>query len=110
MRGCRHRSLRRVLLGTLTLVLAGAQPSAAQLADSAWPCFQHDAQHTGRTELIGPDDPTVLWSYKGRNRLVSTPAIAADGTIYLGHGRNPLCAIDPVDGAEIWCTTNNKGT
>jgi len=52
----------------------------------------------------------VLWSYKGRNRLVSTPAIGQDGTIYLGHGRNPLCAIDPADGEEVWCTTKNRGT
>lgn len=92
------------------LVLAVSSPASSQLADSDWPCFQHDAQHTGRSELVGPEDPTVLWRYKGRNRLVSTPAIGEDGTIYLGHGRNPLCAIDPEDGGELWCTTNNRGT
>jgi outer membrane protein assembly factor BamB len=94
----------------LCVLLVTAAPAAAQLADSPWPCFQHDAQHTGRTDLVGPDDPTVRWRYKGRSRLVSTPAIGADGTIYLGHGRNPLCAIDPDDGSEIWCTTRNLGT
>jgi len=109
MRGCRHQAIRVALL-TVVAVLGGVGPAAAQLADSAWPCFQHDAQHTGRTDLIGPTNPKVLWSYKGRNRLVSTPAIGTDGTIYLGHGRNPLCAIEPSDGDEIWCTTRNLGT
>ncbi|HEY8515982.1 MAG TPA: PQQ-binding-like beta-propeller repeat protein [Candidatus Binatia bacterium] len=105
-------SLRLVpsLLLSSFLAAALATPAQAQLADSAWPCFQHDAQHTGRTHLLGPDDPTVLWSYKGKNRLVATPSLGADGTIYLGHGRNPMCAIDPADGSEIWCTTRNKGT
>jgi outer membrane protein assembly factor BamB len=111
MQGSRRRSVSLVLPAALFLCSLGvARPSAAQLADSPWPCFQHDAQHTGRSALIGPDEPQVLWQYKGQSRLVSTPAIGADGTIYLGHGRNPLCAIAPADGAEIWCTTNNHGT
>ena len=84
-----------------------AETSAAQLADSPWPEFQHDAQNTGRSdEFTGPETlPSVVWegSYKGPRR--STPALAEDGTIYLGVGRLPLLAIDPANGAELWASS-----
>jgi outer membrane protein assembly factor BamB len=103
------------LLGALALLAplarpTGAHSSNAGLAESPWPVYGHDAQHTQRSPYDGPRDPRVLWTYRADHRILSTPAIGNDGTIYLGHGRNPLCAIDPVDGRERWCTTDNNGT
>ncbi len=95
---------------TAIAALLGSAPGArAQLASSAWPMFQHDARHTGQSQLLGPDRPRVKWTYKGRNRLVSAPSVGADGTVYVGNGKAPLCAIDPGDGGEIWCTTEGRG-
>ena len=109
MPGC-LRSLGGIISCAAVLVAAAVAPATAQLANSPWPCFQHDAQHTGRSPLLGPQNPTVLWNYRTQARLYSVPAIGADGTIYLAHSRNPLCALDPADGSEIWCTTKNLGT
>jgi outer membrane protein assembly factor BamB len=36
----------------------------AQLANSPWPMFQHDAQHTGRSQYEGPETPTLAWRFK----------------------------------------------
>lgn len=109
-------SVRRTLIAFAVPLLTGlalpfiAVASSAGLADSPWPVYGHDAQHTGRSQYDGPKNPRVLWKYRGDHRIFSTPSIGADGTIYLGHGRNPLCALDPADGTEIWCTTDNDGT
>jgi outer membrane protein assembly factor BamB len=86
------------------------QLASAQLADSAWPKFQHDAQNTGRSdEHVGPlTQPSIVWEqdFKGPRR--ATPALAEDGTIYLGVGRKPLVAIDPANGSEIWGTSTGN--
>jgi outer membrane protein assembly factor BamB len=99
--------------------LVASPPAAATpitgLANSAWPCFGQNAQHTGRSPYAGPTNPRVLWKYKGRNRLFSAPAVGPVesgktlGDVYLGHSQNPVCRIDAETGAEMWCTTPNKG-
>lgn len=85
----------KVGIALLLLLFLGVRPTAisdAQVADSPWPMFRHDPQHTGRSQFNGPDFPTERW-------LVSTgadsssPAIAADGTIYVGSTDTKLYAI-----------------
>lgn len=50
----------------------------------AWPVFQHDAQHTGRSTYKGPDDPEVKWVFNGRfSTSRSYPLIGSAGTIYI---------------------------
>lgn len=107
-----------VSFALVPLVALGARgASAGGLASSPWPIFQHDAQHTGRTTMLGPsgtllNPPPRVWKYRGffRLRLLSQPTLASDGTIYIGRAKHPLCAIDP-GGSEKWCTLqNNQGT
>jgi len=64
----------------------------AQLADSPWPMFQHDAQHTGRSPYVGPQSDTLKW----QNEVCchSVPIIGPNGTIY-GSGYGYLYAINP---------------
>ena len=105
------------LLISLALVPLGARNAGAALANSPWPIFQHDAQHTGRTSLVGPSGtllspPPLVWKYRGffRSRLLSQPTMGSDGTIYIGRVKHPLCAINS-SGVELWCTLqSNKGT
>ncbi len=59
-------------------------------ADSPWPMYQHDAQHTGRSEYVGPSTNDVKWTWDFplandgyRNSAISTPIIGSDGTIYI---------------------------
>ena len=42
------------LLSTGALLLGASGPAAGQLAQSPWPMFQHDVQHTGRSAFLGP--------------------------------------------------------
>jgi hypothetical protein len=78
----------------------------AQLADSPWPTFQHDAQHTGRSPYTGPTLPGLKWTYEvGPYQSV---AVGAGGTIYVGSccapsgdPSNGLYALNP-DGTLQW--------
>ena len=69
------------------------------LADSPWPMFHHDLQHTGRGQYSGPSQPALKWSYSTGDNA-SSPAIGADGTLYVGLG-NRLYAFNP-NGTVIW--------
>lgn len=66
-----------------------------------WPMFGHDPQHTGQSEYNGQETPALKWSYDAARDILSSPAIAADGTIYFGSRDNNLYAIDP-DGSLKW--------
>ena len=64
-----------------------AQPLSAE---NPWPMFRHDLQHTGRTDYAGPSTPVVNWVFHTSECIMSSPTIAADGTIYFG--TNPPAA------------------
>ena len=78
-------------------------PAAAQLADTPWPMFHHDLNHTGLSTGYGPDTSVVNWTFSTGSRIYGSAAIGEDGTIYIGT-RNPgskLYAIYP-NGTENW--------
>src|SRR6185436_8128601 len=102
-----HRAMTFLLL-TGALVLGASGPAAGQLAQTPWPMFQHDVQHTGRSSLLGPlfsgapaPDDVKVWQSFGM--IASSPTIASDGTIYVGvdvprpptSAQGYLCAIKP---------------
>jgi len=72
-------------------------------AQHPWPMFHHDPQHTGRSEYAGPTTPEEKWHFFISNTEgSSSPAIAVDGTIYVGSlAGQCLYAINP-DGTEKW--------
>lgn len=102
-------SSRTITLAFLCALLFWTTSAQAQLADSTWPMFMHDLRHTGRAavNVNGPSTNAVgvKWKHKFQPRLKTSPTIGADGTIYLGAGFKPLCAVNPANGAEKWCTT-----
>jgi outer membrane protein assembly factor BamB len=79
----------------------------AQPANSPWPQYGRDVQHTGWCPYIGPTQPGVKWRVELETNplavLNSYPTIGTDGTIYYGTGRDTgfLHAISP-DGYEKW--------
>jgi len=102
----------RCSLEERALLCPGANPvcpPGAGPAASAWPLFQHDAQHTGRSELAGPSCNRVLWRWSGSDEFLSAPTVGVDGTIYVGNARHPVCAIDPATGTTRWCDTDQEG-
>jgi outer membrane protein assembly factor BamB len=63
--------------------------------DSPWPMFRHDLKHTGLTQYTGPPTSTMAWNYTTSDGIVSSAAIASDGTIYVGVGWNLSKVEDP---------------
>ncbi|MBU1625936.1 PQQ-binding-like beta-propeller repeat protein [bacterium] len=77
-------------------------------ADIPWQMFCHDMKHTCRSPYFGPNGSAIKirWSYKTAGAIYSSPAIAADGTIYfgtedLGSSNGNVYAINP-DGTFKW--------
>lgn len=55
------------------------------LADSPWPMFLHDPQHTSRSPYAGPQQGSYeVFAGTNHAEVFSSPAIAADGSILFG--------------------------
>jgi uncharacterized repeat protein (TIGR02543 family) len=67
-----------------------------------WPMFLYNAQHTGRCPYdTSNNNGTLKWRYQTGEWIWSSPAIASDGTIYIGSNDDYLYAINP-DGTLKW--------
>jgi len=82
---------------------------------SPWPMFRHDTKHTGSTIFTGPATPTIAWTFTTNDGIACSPAIAADGTIYIGSGCDFRGSNDPYlyalnqDGSLKWKFKANDG-
>ena len=54
------------------------------LADSPWPMYLHDPQHTSRSPYVGPQEGTYSILGVTGWEIFSSPAITADGNIVVG--------------------------
>jgi outer membrane protein assembly factor BamB len=85
---------------TFNVVQAGR--SASGLECSPWPKFRGNIQNTGLSSIYtSADTGTLKWSYTTGYYIFSSPAIGADGTIYVGSLDNNLYAINP-NGTLKW--------
>src|SRR5262252_6441635 len=112
MEGMVQTPMRNATKLALTLAAAIAlqpQGARAQLAKSDWPVFQQNLQHTGQSPLNGPTTNDVKWIFHGQQELRSSPSVGTDGTIFIGNGKAPYCAVNPGDGTLRWCATNKTG-
>ena len=66
-----------------------------------WWMFHHDLAHTGLSAFTVPATAVQLWTFSTRGIIYSSPAIGADGTIYVGSMDGNLYAINP-DSTEKW--------
>ncbi|MEW6381867.1 MAG: PQQ-binding-like beta-propeller repeat protein [bacterium] len=91
-------SVSLLFLGVLVAVSSDVQGSG--LADSAWPCVGHDAQHTGQSPYRGAQTDTLKWTYQLQSiGICSSPVIGADGTVYVVD-INKIYAITPCGGLK----------
>lgn len=66
-----------------------------------WWMFGHDPQHTRLSEYVGSPYSVIKWKFKTNGNIYSSPALGADGTIYIGSDDKNLHAINP-DGSQKW--------
>jgi outer membrane protein assembly factor BamB len=83
------------------------------LADSPWPMWRHDPQHTGRSPYQGPQDGEYAWAANPHPvyELTTTVLIGPDGTLYYhiaGHNGQYLVALNP-NGSEKWSYQFDEG-
>ena len=91
-----------ISLLTAMLVIVLVLPASAQLADTPWPMFHHDLNHTGKSSYLGAQTGVEKWNFTTGNWIFwSSPAIDSDGTIYVGSSDHKLYAINP-NGTEKW--------
>ena len=85
-----------------TFIVTQAGTSNSCLANSVWPKFHNNMQNTGLSSIdTSADTGTLKWSYTTGSWIVSSPAIGADGTIYVGSADKKLYAINP-NGTLKW--------
>lgn len=89
-----------------------AVPPPLGPAASAWPMFQHDVQHTGRSPHDGPACPNIAWTRKLAGGVLSAPALGgpAEGdALFVAAAKYPLCALDAATGDVRWCDAGEQG-
>lgn len=70
-------------------------------AGAPWPMAGYCPTRTGRSGRFGPQTANVRWRFKTGAIATMSPAVAADGTIYVGSNDRNVHAVDP-NGNEIW--------
>ena len=81
---------------------------AFEVQSGPWTMFHHDLRHTG----LSPIDTSanlggLKWAFTTGNEVDSSPAIGADGTIYVGSYDGNVYAINP-DGSHKWTFTTGS--
>jgi len=90
------------LISTVTVAF-NIQPVKAEmgLAESPWPMFGCDPQHTRRSPYRGAQTNELKWLYATGGSVYSSPSTGPDSTIYVGSYDGKLYAINP-DGTFKW--------
>jgi len=80
---------------------ATASATISIAVPTIWPMFGHDAQRTRRSQYVGAQTNNVKWSYTTAGEVWSSPAIGADGTVYVSSFDGNFYAINP-NGSQKW--------
>ncbi|AKG91304.1 WD40-like repeat protein [Geoglobus ahangari] len=88
-----------MLITVLLLGLANTSSAAGELANSPWPMFHHDLNHTGRSPYNATGEPDLKWVFSPPYGVRSAPIIDSSGTIYVGYVK--LYAVYP-NGTQKW--------
>lgn len=80
------------------LLQVGGRPKTTV---APWPKFRANLQNTGQGIGFGASG-SQKWSFKTNGEIISSPAIGADGTVYIGSDDANLYAIDSGTGIMKW--------
>ncbi|MCJ7655831.1 MAG: PQQ-binding-like beta-propeller repeat protein [Dehalococcoidia bacterium] len=97
-----------VLDNTVSVI---SDPGLPPTAESPWPMFQHDIQHTGRSPFAGPETATPKWIFStgGYIGASSPPVIGVGDIVFIHSSDGKLYAINP-DGSLKWSFTTGGST
>ena len=70
--------------GSATLAGATTMSTSSQENILNWPIFHHDLSRLGYSGSIAPSSSNLIWSFRTGNYVYSSPAVAEDGTTYVG--------------------------
>ena len=82
MKGTGIQSYVKIILLATTVITISLFNSVIY-PQTPWPMFRHDLQHTGRSLFNASELPDLKWVFPIVTSI-SSPAIGADGTIYVG--------------------------
>jgi len=84
-------------------------PQKETIAGPIWPMFRYNTQHTGQCPYdTSRNNGTLKWKFAIGDQIHSSPAIASDGTIYIGSDDRYLYAINP-NGTLKWKFKTGNG-
>src|SRR5881628_3018890 len=91
-----------IVLGSSWLSSSVQAISPVSLGSVPWPMFRHDLLHTGRSPYLGAQTFHLKWSFDTAGEGIdSTPAIDANGNVYVQSRSGHLYALDS-NGALKW--------
>jgi outer membrane protein assembly factor BamB len=84
-----------LLFGFIMVAMTGCGGKSGPFnkTDMDWPLFRGDAALSGYTATRLPDEPALLWTYKGGERTVSSPVVGK-GTAYWCDRRGRILGVD----------------
>jgi outer membrane protein assembly factor BamB len=82
-------------------VTVTASANGAGSARGDWWMFGREPTHNRRSPFVGAQTSTVKWEFDTGGVVDSSPAIAADGTVYFGSFDDYVYAVNP-DGTLKW--------
>ena len=90
----------------LAVVFSASGASSSSTARTAtpapWPMFHHDLKRTGLSPVATRSDTgTQKWKFATGGAVFSSPAVGANGTIYVGSDDHNVYALNP-DGTQKW--------
>jgi outer membrane protein assembly factor BamB len=83
------------------ITTASTNTSVAIGSTSPWPRFKRDIQGRSLSATVSASTGTLKWSYLTGYRVLGSPSIGADGTVYFGSDDRNIYAINS-DGTLKW--------
>ena len=90
-----------IFLVTFNFLFGLSSLNSKTYSTSPWPMFMHDLYHTGRTNLVGPENPKEKYRFSTGSIIRASPVIGGDGTVYITSSDGRIYAINP-NGTEKW--------
>jgi outer membrane protein assembly factor BamB len=88
-----------LLLISVALSMTGA--TAQLLGFAPWPSRGRNAEHHGNGLIAGAPNSAQVYAFPTGGFIESSPAVGADGTVYIGSQDNHLYAVDGT-GTQKW--------